>query len=240
MRQKVLVGYPCGGGVHPQFTKSLCDLQRFELLDQDARYEILPVEYEQGLYVMENRNRLVAKAREVGADWLLQIDTDEGFEPHLLRLLMDAALGLPAEIVFGLYANMQPAPAGIEGGFIFADMIFRELKNGAYENIVPPLDNRPFRVDAAGSGVLLAKVSAFDRIEFPYFWLEQILADGEDKPQVMNEDIAFCRKAREAGLSLWCEPKAEAKHFKTLPLLASPMRRFLSRAHQVQDEMVKL
>ena len=235
----MLIGVPTGGTPLAVFMRALLDLQRFELLDPDPRYEVLPVDFAQSIYVTSNRNRLVRLARAAGAEWLLQLDDDESFEPHALRQLMDTALGLPADIVFGLYANTQPAPEGIEGGFIFADMIYRELANGAYENIVPPVNSRPFRVDAAGSGVLLTRVSVFDRLAAPYFDTPtiQVLGEEEDGPREMNEDIYFCRCAREAGFALWCDPRVEAKHYKRLPLLASPMRRFLTRAHEVEKEM---
>lgn len=241
-RAKVLLGVPTGGTPLAPFVRALLDLQRFELCEPDPRYELLPIDFAQSIYVASNRNKLVRIAREAGADWLLQLDDDESFEPHALRQLMDTAIALPAEIVFGLYANTQPAPQGIEGGFIFADMIYRELPNGAYENIVPPLDSRPFRVDAAGSGVLLTRMSVFDRLAPPYFDTPtiQVLGEEEDGPREMNEDIYFSRIAREAGFSLWCDPRVEAKHYKRLPLLASPMRRFLARAHEVEKEMTGL
>lgn len=240
-REKVLVGYPTGGKPLPAFVSSLLGLQRFELMDPDPRYELLPIEHAQSIYVSSNRNRLVRLAREQGAEWLLQLDDDESFEPHALRQLMDTALTLPCEILFGLYANTQPAPEGIEGGLIFADMIYREVENGAYENIVPPLDNRPFTVDAAGSGIMLTRTRVFDRLDQPYFSTEYIQVAGEEAegPREMNEDIAFCRRLRDVGVTLYCDPRVEAKHFKVMPLLASPMRRFLARAHQVQDELMR-
>lgn len=238
--ERVFCGYPVGGSVHPAFCKALLDMQRFELEQRFAgfdEYELLPIDYSASLYVQENRNILVDLAREAKADWVLQLDTDHSFQPTLLRQLMKTADAEHRPIVFGLYTNVSMAPAAAEGAFLVTDMIFREVANGEYENIVPPTDCRPFRVDAAGSGVLLTHVSVFDKIEYPWFWLDMIQIAGRRRPQVMNEDIAFCRLAREAGYQLWCDPLAEAVHYKSVALVPSTFRHFMARAEAVQKEL---
>jgi hypothetical protein len=239
-KQKVMIGYPTGGSVHPAFTKSLVDLVHFEDTSPDDNYELSWVEYSASLYVQENRNILVTKARMMGADWLLQIDTDESFEFHVLRQLMKTADKDKRPIVFGLYSNVSQAPAQAEGSFLVIDMIYRETEKGDYESIVPPTDLRPFRVDAAGTGMMLTHMSVYDKIAKPWFELCYIWVAGQDDPQVMNEDIAFCRLAREAGYQLWCDPLAEARHHKTIALLPSTFRHFMERAKQVESEMRNL
>lgn len=237
IKAKVMIGYPVGGSCHPAFTKSLLELQRFELLNPAEDYELLPIEYSSDLYVQNNRNILVELAQIRGADWLLQLDTDEGFKHDALRQMMKTADRATRPIVFGLYSNIMRAPAEVEGGYYYVDMIFREVENGEYENIIPASDYRPFLVDAAGSGVLLTHMSIYDRIEYPWYWVDLIQPEGKARPQIMNEDISFCRKAREAGFQLWCDPRVEAEHFKTMALLPSNFRHFMERAKQVEQEM---
>ena len=237
MKPLVLIGYPVGGSVHPAFCKSLCDMVRLESLSPSKDYDLLPVEYSSSLYVEENRNLLVKVARDKGAQWLLQMDTDESFAPEALRLLMQTAKECQTKIVYGLYSNVQLAPESVQGGFYVVDMIYREVANGEYESIVPPSDFKPFLVDAAGSGMLLTHLSVFERIEYPWFWLDLIIPRGKTEPQVMNEDISFSRKAREAGYQLWCDPRVEARHYKTVGLLPSTFRHFLIRAENVEKEM---
>lgn len=238
--QKVMIGYPVGGSVHPAFAKSLLDLQKFELKNPSPDYELVDIEYSASLYVQENRNNLVEWALEKQVDWLLQLDTDEKFQPTLLRQLMSTANAESKPIVFGLYSNVQPAPAQAEGAYYHVDMIFREVENGEYMVINPTSDSRPFMIDAAGSGILLTHTSIYKKIAFPWFWLEMILPSNKTKPQIMNEDIVFCRAAREAGYQLWCDPLAEAQHFKSIALLPSTFRHFMERAKDVQKELAKL
>lgn len=236
-RAKVQIGFPVGGSVHPAFCKALLDLQRFELLEPSPDYELLPVEYSASLYVQENRNRLVDLARSRGADWLLQLDTDESFPAPLLRSFMAWANAAERPIVVGLYANVMLAPEATQGGFYAVDMVYRELPTGEYESIQPPATERPFQVDAAGSGALLTHLSVFDRLEEPYFWLELIQPTNRDKPQIMNEDIAFCRRVREAGFQIWCVPSPEITHYKSLALVPSTFRAFMERARRAHQEM---
>jgi GT2 family glycosyltransferase len=232
-----MVGFPVGGSCHPGFVKSLVDLQRHELLSPSDDYELLPIEYSASLYVMENRNILVELAQRERADWLLQIDTDEAFPPTLLRELMATGDAKERPVVVGLYSNVMAGPEATDGGFFVVDMVFREVETGEYQNIAPPDDMRPFQVDAAGSGALLTHMSVYERIEYPWFWLELITPTSKAKPQIMNEDIAFCRRVREAGMPIWCNPLPEVAHHKAIRLLPSTFRAFMQRARAAQKEM---
>lgn len=234
---KVMIGFPVGGGVHPAFAKALLDLQKFELKNPSPDYELVDIEYSASLYVQENRNNLVEWAMEKQVDWLLQLDTDEKFQPTLLRQLMSSAHKDTRPIIFGLYSNVQPAPAQAEGAYYHVDMIFREVENGEYMTLTPTSNTRPFMVDAAGSGILLTHMSIYRKIAYPWFWLEMMIPSNKTKPQIVNEDIAFCRAAREAGYKLWCDPMAEAQHFKTIGLLPSSFKHFMDRAREVEKEM---
>jgi GT2 family glycosyltransferase len=240
MKTKVLIAFPVGGSCHPAFVKALLDLQLFELTDPSSIYEILPIEYSASLYVEENRNVIVDLAHQQKADWILMLDTDESFQPQLLRQLMTHADKDANPIVFGIYSNISRAPVETKGGYYHVDMIYREMPSGEYSSITPPSDSRPFYVDAAGSGCMLTHISVFDKIEFPWFTLDYILLEGKPRPQLMNEDISFCRKARMAGYKLLVDPLAEIVHYKTLALLPSAFRHFMERANKVHEEMKRL
>lgn len=226
VKEKLVVGWPDGGNVHGGFTKAMLAMQHFELTNPNDRYEFLEPLRSTGLYITENRNELIRQALAVNADWLLQIDSDETFDPNIARIIMRTADKDNRPVIFGLYANIGYVD---NYGFNVVDCIYAEGKDGQYRNLKPTKNLQPFAVDAAGTGVFLSHISVYKNITPPWFWLEQIkLEDGRIK--FMNEDIAFCRIMRESGYTLWCDPLAEAAHWKQLPLIASTLGEFIENA----------
>lgn len=74
-------------------------------------------------------------------------------------------------------------------------------------NPLKELPSNPFKVELCGFGAVLVKTSVFDKIEWPYW-------RSEYKPglRTVGEDIYFCQKARDAGFSIWCDPKVRCNH----------------------------
>jgi hypothetical protein len=238
-KQRVMVGWTDGGHVDGKFAKALLDLQRYELLVPSPDYEVVDFNHTQSIYITENRNNLVKMAQTVKADWLFQLDGDESFQPDVLRTLMQTAHPVEKPLVVGLYSNIANFHEVGHGSFDVVDMIFCEVGNGAYRNVRPPDDMRPFQVDAAGTGIMLAHMSVFEKIGYPWFHLYYIeVENAPEKMQFMNEDIAFCRVAREAGFPIWCNPMAEATHWKTVPLLPSTLRHFMNKVRKAELEHV--
>lgn len=237
-KQRVLVGWPDGGSVHGAFTKALLDLQRFELTQPSDDYEVIDCDRTSSIYITENRNNLVKLARAMKADWLLQLDGDETFEPYLLRQLFRTANGATRPVVVGLYSNIANFHEVGKGSFDVVDCIYGEVKNGAYRNVRPPENMLPFKVDAAGTGIMLCHMSVFSVVGYPWFWNELIHVHGANEPQFMNEDIAFCRSLREAGIEIWCDPLAEAIHWKNIPLSPSTLRDFMNKVRKAHLEVV--
>jgi GT2 family glycosyltransferase len=231
-----MIGFPVGGSCHPAFTKSLLDLQKFELTNPDENYELVKIDFVSGLYIQNNRNELIDDALNFEYDWLLQIDTDEQFKPELLRQLMGFAKKDTTPIVFGLYSSALHADGEAEDAFYCIDMIYRETRNGEYTPIAPPSDVRPFEVDAAGGGIMLIHTSVFKKMEYPWFIATYCVPIGKNRLQPMSEDIAFCRSARENGYHLWVVPLAEAVHYKTLGIKTSLFAHFMERAEAFQKE----
>lgn len=234
MTPRVVIGWPDGGSTSAAFTKSLLDLVRFEALEPSDEYRLVDAFHSTGLYVQHNRNELVKHAMSLGADWLLQLDTDLAFPQTLLRMIFRHADPVTRPIIAGLYANVGNYT---EASFEVVNCVYGEQTDGSYKVMLPPKTLQPFQVDAAGTGIMLTHLSIFQRIDWPWFWLELISLTGSAEAQLMNEDIAFCRRAREAGYPIWCDPLAEAVHWKSLPLSPSTLRQFLENARQVRAAM---
>jgi len=234
--ETVYVGYPHGGKIDGDFADCLDALHIWEVENPSPRYKVVGFRGEKGPYVQENRNVLVRRMRDAGADWLFQLDPDETFEPNLLRVLMrHAAAERP--ILTGLYSNIGNVEVDGQGSFEVVDMVFAEVPSGEYQNLQIPADLQPFEVHACGAGVLLVHRSVFETMEYPWFRLGYIVPEGAAGPQVMNEDIAFCRDVRELGFHIWCDPLAVVSHWKIVPLVPSVVQRMIEQAEQVRGEM---
>jgi GT2 family glycosyltransferase len=69
-------------------------------------------------------------------------------------------------------------------------------------------------LSVASSHLMFVRRRAFERMAKPYF---RFIYDEEGLVREC-EDLFFCRKAREAGLSIWGNQNFYAEHWKTLPL----------------------
>lgn len=240
--EKVVIAWPDGGSVAGAFAHSMLALYEWENSNPSDRYEMMSPFRHSSLYVQENRNNIVRTALDIGADWLLQLDGDESFRPELLRILMRTADMETRPIVAGLYTNVGKIDEDSEsGGIVIINCAYNEVSDGQYASIEVPDDSMaPFCVGAVGSGILLTHMSIFEKLEEPWFWIhwfERTDDRGEQVRQIMNEDIGFCRSAREAGYEIWVDPMAECIHWKALPLMPSTMRTYLREAEEVFKSM---
>lgn len=66
-----------------------------------------------------------------------------------------------------------------------------------------------FRCEAVATGMMLAKMSVFDKVEKPWF---AIMIDPETNELTITEDVYFCNQARKAGFEIWCDPTIPIGH----------------------------
>lgn len=85
------------------------------------------------------------------------------------------------------------------------------------EGFVPlkELPNNLFKVQSCGFGVVLVKMTVFDKLEWPYW--RSLYKPGL---RTLGEDIYFCQKAIEAGFDIWCDPKVKCSHITKVNYLS--------------------
>lgn len=236
MREKLTIGWIDGGGVSGAFLHSMIPLALFEERSPSDRYEVIDYIRVFGGGKAESRNKIVDISREMGAEWIVQIDADHSFDSNLVRVLMRIADKDSRPIVTGLYSNTHEMREPT-GEFQVHDAVYGEHESGGYQAIQSPDGVHPFRVDAFGTGVLLTHVSVYDTIPEPWYE-ERVFADKPgSRPVIVGEDISFCRKARECGYELWCDPAAECTHWKTLPLKPSTFRDFMQKQASAKEQL---
>lgn len=139
---------------------------------------------EKSSMITKARNSLVQKALDLGAEWLLFVDSDMAFPADaLLRLLSHEK-----DIVGATYAKRVP-PYETLGHFLGEA---RQLEGGLIE------------ADFMPGGFMLINADVFRSMTDPtrkqQFWYREDYAD-----EVMSEDYVFCRSARAAGYQIWCD-----------------------------------
>lgn len=236
MKERVVIGYPHGGKIDGKFTQSLIRVLRFEDKYPSDRYELLDPIDAVSIYTSENRNTLVRKAQSLKADWLFQIDPDETFDETIVRIAMRTADKERRSVIVGVYANI--GDHNEDGSVTLVDCLYQEMDDGTYLNVVPESETEPLKVDAAGTGLFLTHMSVFEKLGYPWF-METYIQPTGGVVQFMNEDIAFCRKLREAGYEIWCDPLVQATHWKTLPISTSLMGKLLGKAEKYRRELGK-
>jgi len=148
----------------------------------------------EGYTIAENRNSLAAKACQKECTHLLMIDDDMIFPENTLELLLKQDRD-----VIGVLYN----PRQFSDGFM-VNAIMDKHKKIKIEN----LPKEPFECYGVGFGTVLIKTELFYKIERP--WFDWIIYDtGMVKD---GEDFYFCKKAKEFGFSIWCEPTLKTGH----------------------------
>jgi hypothetical protein len=180
---KICIGLLSNRGFEQQMVLSLMKMTHASK-DLDFHFEVAT----EGYTIAENRNFLAAKACQNKCTHLLMIDDDMTFpEDTLLRLLKH-----DKDIVGVNYHPRMLCTLYMVG-------LFGDEKVKTKEEDLP---KELFECRGVGFGVVLIKTELFYKLERPWFdWL--MYETGMIKE---GEDFYFCRKAREAGYSVWCDP----------------------------------
>jgi len=162
-------------------------------------------QYVQAMYRSESvivakaRNDAVDRARECDAEWLMFIDADMVFEPQMVEML----LAHDKDIVGGLCVKrVEPYTPTV---FWYSDEEERYIAGDHFAL------NSLTKCDATGTAFLLIRMSAFDKLEKPYFAFPP---SGEG---IMGEDLYFCTKARDAGFEIFVDTGVSVGHLGDYP-----------------------
>jgi hypothetical protein len=185
------------------------------------------------------RNTAIRSFLESGADWLLWVDTDMGFEPDSLYRLLAVADPIDRPIVGGLcFANREFAHDGM-GGFWTAPRPtiygWSEMSDGLPHFVSQEVYavNSLVRCAGTGSAFILIHRSAFERVSLVAAqagqpedgWYNR--ARGTDG-SLLGEDISFCVRAGAAGIPIYVHTGVRTTHLKEVWLGESDhWRRFV-------------
>lgn len=180
---KILLGVICLENIKAKTVATLASILKM--------YPEAQLMIKQGCYLHKNREEVALAAITGGYDYLFFIDSDMNFAAEVLgKFLKD-----DKEII-GAHYNMRRFPLTSTMKMADAD--------GNFIAMTGEMPKEPFKVAALGTGCLLIKVSAFNKIERPWFWI--------GNNNLIGEDVWFCLQAKKAGIDIWCEPNVQIGH----------------------------
>ncbi len=176
----------------PMFTmksQSVLSLVRMLFTSPGINFQMNILE---GPYIQSNRSQLAMMSLANKADYLFFMDHDVSFpDDTLLRLI-----SRDKDIVFGPYNNRYPTKQ-------------RSMVTGLDGEIVEALPSDMFECAIGPTGCMLIKTEVFPRVTLPWF---HVILEPSGKVAI-SEDAWFCRQAREAGFSIWCDPTIKVEHY---------------------------
>lgn len=185
---KICLGITSTGTIKAKTTLSLIETAK--------RHDLFSV-LQYGNCIDNNREKIIELAIKNLCSHLFFVDSDMSFPGDTLERLLEQD-----KDVIGAPYNYRFLPLTTTVKFLGEN---KEL-------VKKEMPKETFEVYAVGMGCTLIKMSILEKLNKPYFLIKRSMADIE-----FTEDVYFCEKAREAGFSIWCDPKIKVEHWGDYP-----------------------
>lgn len=181
---KVAIGIPSGDMIHADFSMSLINLCLHSLA-RGIQCAIINPRFS---LVEIARNELVQDAFNVGADYLLTLDSDMTFPAEtLVRLLSHKK----AVVCTDAKRRREPFTSVLTG---------MDGKPLDFSKPIPA--NDPLvEVRGGSNAVCLVKMDTFKKMKAPYY----LVTYNEKSDKFLGEDYFFSNKLRQAGFRIYCD-----------------------------------
>ena len=201
-------------------------LMKFVLQAHEAGMRVFYAHTLSSSLITKARNILARQFLQSDYSHLLFIDADMTFRPEDLMRLLDADKDVIAAICPRKEINW-PAVAAFARAHPDATpqaLAQAGASYGTYELLTddPVFLDQPVEVGAIGTGIMLIKRAAFDRVRAAPG--HQVISEGPDAGEdiffdttfadgrYVSEDISFCRRFRAAGGRVWGAPWFRVGH----------------------------
>jgi glycosyltransferase involved in cell wall biosynthesis len=144
------------------------------------------------------RNELVKKMQ---GQWLLQLDTDESFEPDLLVRMLNLFENNNLDVLCARYHYRKPP----------YNPVLYQYDDGKYKAVIRwdcSDEVRLLPIGAAGAGALLVRRSVFDRMRKE--WPTEMPFD--NFAPYKYDDFNFFERCRVLGIPAYCAAQIEVQH----------------------------
>jgi hypothetical protein len=208
---RLVLGIPTGGSPSKPFLDSLA---RLDIPTNAREFQRVVVT---GNFVPAQRDVILDRALELGADVVVMCDDDMILPSDALRLLCAA-----------LDADPQ---AGIAGALYYSRDGLRPMvvdgwnANDATKGWIPAFDERtPVAVDGVGFGCIAVAASAVRALARPFFASHVFVERGAGRVRVCDEDYLFCARIRAQGHRVLLHPGVRCGHYDRARDAVAPAR----------------
>ena len=195
-KSKLAVLSPTRDHVHAAFSKCMIELVKLNTMNGIDTHVV----YDASTVLLTQRERLAMEAQNIGAEYMLWLDSDMVFPATTAMRLM----AHKEDIVAANYVRRQPPYKGVA-----------YEKIGDWEN---PLPYKPqdalVKVAGIGMGCMLMKTSILKEIPQPWFEFKWTPESSDH----LGEDMIFCQKMAEVGYTVKVDTQLsmEMRHLGTM------------------------
>jgi FkbM family methyltransferase len=183
--KKILIAIPTARYIEADTFKSIYDLE-------------IPTGYETTFqtfygYRVDQVRNLIADWVVRGFDYLFAVDHDVTFKPDTLKKMLQHDV----DMVAGIYRQRTP-----DQHIEIYDLNQQRMKMEAL------VGRGLVQIGGCGFGCVLVKKEVMVKVGYPQFEYHPAL----DHNNTISEDNDFCKKAANAGFSIWCDPSILCGH----------------------------
>lgn len=178
----IAIGIPTAGSISVETVMSLLDV-----LSETLTTRLFFVK---GSLIHANRTTIVLQALEAQCTHLFFIDSDMQLETGVLSKLLQHNKDI---VSVNCYRKKLP---------LISVIVPLDKDNGK------EMPNELFECESVGLACTLINLKIFESMPVPYFvqgWME-------DGVTPLGEDIYFCKKAKQNGFKIWCDPTIKTGH----------------------------
>ena len=221
-----VLAYVCGNEVAYSWHRSMIQLVAYDAGRHarmgDGRGGYLAMRYGTG-GLIEARNQAAYDFLHEypDAQWLFWLDTDMGFQPETLEMLLEAADPVERPIVGALCFSQQEIESDNMGGRrtqptpVIYDWITVGDQSGYAVRWDYPRDTVT-QTHAVGSACVVIHRSVLERIQekFGPVWYDRV--PNPSTGQLFSEDLSFCVRAGALGIPVFVDTRVKTTHLKNV------------------------
>lgn len=206
-RMKILIAVPTFENIYPDTFKAIWEIDK-------AGHEAL-FEFVRGYDCATARNKIVQRALDMNADYVLMVDNDVTVPKNILRIMLEDAKG----VCLGYYAHRSTTNeyTGRVNVCKLRDENGKSYFNYPLESEYTPEELRKLleqgqtklQIHGGGMGCAFIKTSVFKEIGYPWYdWVNY----ADEHRGMLSEDLFFCEQCRNNGIPVFTDTRAACGH----------------------------